>query len=85
MGKSLKSIWLWMTTSKYTRYLETENERLRDEVTQLTNSCLSFAGMPQLVKHASKPGMPIQGRLMPSQMRRAYQKQDARNHIVPEA
>ncbi len=45
---SLRTIWLRLTSSRYTRALEDENSRLRAENRALLNSILGIAGIPPL-------------------------------------
>ena len=48
MLSSLRTIWLRITASRYTRALEDENARLRAENRALLNSILGIAGIPPL-------------------------------------
>ena len=65
--------------SRYVLYLEQENERLRSQVLAMTDSLLSHAGMPTISQRVTKPLAPIQGRMMPSQQRSAYERQDRKS------
>jgi hypothetical protein len=48
MLTTLRTIWLRLTASRYTRALESENARLREENRALLNSILGIAGIPPL-------------------------------------
>ncbi len=46
--------WQWLSTTRYTRMLEEEVERLRAENRALINSLLGTAGFPPLELHEGK-------------------------------
>ena len=62
--------------SRYVQYLEAENERLRNQVLDMTNSLLTHTGMPTIGQRERKPMPPIQGRMMPSQLRTKFEAFD---------
>lgn len=62
-----------MFRSRYVRFLEQELIRLREENIRLVESCMANAGMPIHHRYESKPTKPVQGRLMPSQLRRQFE------------
>ena len=72
----LRAIYESLFRSRYVMFLESENQRLLDENRSLVNSLLTHAGMPQIGPRPSKPSHAIQGKLMPSQWRRAAESQD---------
>ena len=46
--QTLTTLWRWLTTTRYTRTLEEEVERLRAENRALLNSLLGTAGFPPI-------------------------------------
>lgn len=76
MGDKITAFLSAVFRSRYVTYLEQELERERTINMQLTNSLLANAGMPQINQGPRKPQAPIQGRLTPSQARRANEMQD---------
>ncbi len=48
LAETLQAWWRWLTTTRYTRALEDEVERLRAENRALTNSLLGTVGIPPL-------------------------------------
>ena len=80
--------WQFLTRifrSRYVLYLEQENERLRSQVLAMTDSLLSHAGMPTISTRVTRPLAPIQGRMMPSQQRAAFEIQDRKLIVEEEA
>ncbi len=77
--EKLIAAWHWLTSSRYTRFLERERERLLDEQRQLTNAMLAHAGMPQIGPRLTKPMKPLPGRTTPSQLRNQFESQDRKN------
>ena len=60
MIEVLKTSWRWLTTTRYTRTLEAEVERLRAENRALLNSLLGTAGFPPIeVPETKMPQPPI--------------------------
>ncbi|HEX2715120.1 MAG TPA: hypothetical protein VHM88_23310 [Candidatus Acidoferrales bacterium] len=59
MIETLKTFWRWLTTTRYTRTLEAEVERLRAENRALLNSLLGTAGFPPLAEPEAKTQPPI--------------------------
>jgi len=53
---SVRQIWRRITSSRYTRALETENARLREENRALLNSILGIAGVPPIPVTEPLPG-----------------------------
>lgn len=59
MIELLKTSWRWLTTTRYTRTLEAEVERLRAENRALLNSLLGTAGFPPIEMSEAKTQPPI--------------------------
>ena len=82
MGESFLAavalIWDRLTTSRYTRYLEQEVERLRARDVAVVDSLLTQVGAPTIGPRISKPMPPIKGKMLPSQFRAMFEKADAK-------
>lgn len=76
MGKHLLAFWNHVSKSRYTRYLEDEVARLRERDQQTVNSLLSGMGLPQIGPRVTKPLAPVQGHMLPSQLRTRLETQD---------
>ena len=81
-AETLRAWWRWLTTTRYTRALEEEVERLRAENRALTNSLLGTAGIPPIdFSEGAKSrsfGMPE----IPRVRRRSWHQIQALNEIA---
>ena len=73
MMEMLTTLWRWLTTTRYTRTLEEEVERLRAENRALLNSLLGTAGFPPLETQPAAAGKPARlGGPIPRLRRRSW-------------
>ncbi len=78
IAETLRSLWRWLTTSRYTRALEEEVERLRAENRALVNSLLGTAGIPPLDFSEGAKKLPE----IPRARRRSWHQIQALNEIA---
>jgi len=70
----LSNWWKILTKSRYTRFLEADNERLREELRLWQDATRLAQGLPRITPVERAPLPATRGRMLPSQFKSKMEK-----------